>query len=281
MNKPKLPNEIWIHILSFIDDYSAIIASKRVNKIFDNYQKPRSDLKAIKDVAWQQDTIDYFAKRKLPDRVSKAQIKQIYEKQPTTLSYRVVISGPEGSGKTTLRNEMANTNANDTLPVYIPNINSDGVPSKMTLFEWYEEKVGHSWDRYKPNPRQCYRGVNVLVILFSLNDRSSFTSLVETWLQTIYFIRDSITIESINFLLVGTKVDLDDRQVSKAEAQMLAHEFKFPYMEMNTSDEKQVEVLKTTIIETALGSLYYQVALENPAFKLDAKEKSNSRCSIC
>jgi GTPase SAR1 family protein len=60
----------------------------------------------------------------------------------------------------------------------------------------------------------------VLVILFSLNDRSSFTSLVETWLQTIYFIRDSITIESINFLLVGTKVDLDDRQVSKAEAQV-------------------------------------------------------------
>jgi hypothetical protein len=60
MNKPKLPNEIWIHILSFIDDYFAIIASKRVNKIFYNYQKPRSDLKVIKDVAWQQGKLINF-----------------------------------------------------------------------------------------------------------------------------------------------------------------------------------------------------------------------------
>lgn len=76
-----------------------------------------------------------------------------------------------------------------------------------------------SWDRYSPTPQRFYRGVQAVVLLFAVNDRSSFVELVEKWLQMIYDVRNHLC-ESVDYFLVGTKLDLGNRQVSKVETQV-------------------------------------------------------------
>jgi GTPase SAR1 family protein len=74
--------------------------------------------------------------------------------------------------------------------------------------------------------------VQVILLCFAINDRSTFAYLVEYFLQQCYV--NQRYLENTQFYLIGLKADLEkDRAVSKEEAKMVAGELKMKYFEIS------------------------------------------------
>ena len=72
-------------------------------------------------------------------------------------------------------------------------------------------------ERFRTITYQFYRQANGMIIAFDLTNQESFEG-VKTWINSIYKHSDP----SIAKVLVGNKLDLEDRVISKSEAQKVA-----------------------------------------------------------
>ena len=82
-------------------------------------------------------------------------------------------------------------------------------------------------ENYKNITKSFFQSAHGILIVFSLIDKNTFLS-VKQWVSNIH----QNCSENIPILLIGNKCDLiEERQVSKEEAEEVAKSFKIQYME--------------------------------------------------
>ena len=133
--------------------------------------------------------------------------------------YKLLLVGPESSGKSCILLKYADDTYSDT---YIATI---GVDFKIRTID-YENKTFmiQLWDtagqkRFREIVQNYYRGVAGILIVFDITNRESFDSL------SARFILDVSNHANFNsvLILIGTKCDLEkDRKVSVEEAKQFA-----------------------------------------------------------
>ena len=74
-----------------------------------------------------------------------------------------------------------------------------------------------------------------IVMVFALNDRASYNAM-ENWLKQI----KTHAAENVVKVLVGNKVDVEDRKVSEEEGKRLAAEFGVDYFEVSAKDNSNI-----------------------------------------
>ena len=90
-----------------------------------------------------------------------------------------------------------------------------------------------------------------MIIAFDLTNQESFEG-VKTWINSIYKHSDP----SIAKVLVGNKVDLDERVISKSEAKKIAEEHGMEYFETSAMNNINIQEMMTHIMDKVYDNLF-------------------------
>ena len=143
-------------------------------------------------------------------------------------NFKLVILGPENSGKSALVTQFLD---NRFVEDYEPT-KSFGVLGQKVLLD-FEEFGRHAQDSFK---EKCYKDADGFLIVFSVNDLKSFEEAQEFREQIVKIRQD----ETIPFILVGNKVDLEERQVKVGQALAKATDWNVWYMETSAKTRENV-----------------------------------------
>ncbi|KAI9030779.1 hypothetical protein CLU79DRAFT_731455 [Phycomyces nitens] len=161
---------------------------------------------------------------------------------------KVVLIGDGGVGKTSLRNQFIHkrfTNA------YKATIGADFITkevqkddnTKVTLQLW--DTAGQ--ERFQSLGVAYYRGADACILVYDVNNYASFQHL-ERWRDD--FLKQSSLPEEdakdFPFLMIGNKIDIDNRIVSRRQARIWATQksserMRLPYFETSAKDGTNIE----------------------------------------
>lgn len=131
---------------------------------------------------------------------------------------KVVILGDGGVGKSCLMNRFVNNQFDDhsfhTIGVEFLNKEMKIKNESFTLQIW--DTAGQ--ERFKSLRTPFYRGSDICMLTFSLDDKASFLNIA-MWRNEFLYYADIKDGKKFPFIVVANKVDIEDkREVSEAEA---------------------------------------------------------------
>eukprot|EP01120_Amphizonella_sp_Union-15-10_P016613 TRINITY_DN885_c0_g1_i2.p1 TRINITY_DN885_c0_g1~~TRINITY_DN885_c0_g1_i2.p1 ORF type:complete len:204 (+),score=37.60 TRINITY_DN885_c0_g1_i2:83-694(+) len=174
----------------------------------------------------------------------------------TNADFKVLILGNFGTGKTSLMLRFTRDEFSEVTSATIkPEVNS-----KVVDIEGKSRKL-NIWDtqgqeRLMTITRGNYHGSNIIIIVFSLSDKDTFSS-VKNWILEV----DRYAPEDVVKVLVGTKSDLET-QVSAEEIETLLEDKELKlcgYHETSAKTGKGVEELFNYAAKVALRKLGSEV----------------------
>ncbi|XP_025194620.1 ras-related protein Rab-9B-like [Melanaphis sacchari] len=172
--------------------------------------------------------------------------KTILVKQNPIL--KVVILGNSNVGKSCLMNRFVSNSFSDhtlhTLGVEFLQKDLDVNGIVYTLQIW--DTAGQ--ERFRTLRTPFYRGTDICLLTFAVDDIQSFKT-VDSWKKE--FLQYSRTTDvNFPFIVVATKVDLQDRVISKDEADKWCSEYlSAPYVETSSKTDMNIETAFTLAVE--------------------------------
>jgi small GTP-binding protein len=150
--------------------------------------------------------------------------------------YKIVVVGPTGVGKTCLLIRLVSGvfegDSKSTIGIeyrtHTVTVDRDRI--KLTIWDTAGQ------ERYRSISRSYFRGALGAILVFALDDTSSFEEL-SSWLGDLL----SFASPNAAILLVGNKADLvDTRRITAAEAEQFAERHGFAYIEASALDGRNV-----------------------------------------
>eukprot|EP00069_Balaena_mysticetus_P012025 bmy_21535T0 len=159
-----------------------------------------------------------------------------------SLLLKVILLGDGGVGKSSLMNRYVtnkfDSQAFHTIGVEFLNRDLEVDGRFVTLQIW--DTAGQ--ERFKSLRTPFYRGADCCLLTFSVDDRQSFENL-GNWQKEFIYYADVKDPEHFPFVVLGNKVDKEDRQVTTEEAQAWCMENgDYPYLETSAKDDTNVTV---------------------------------------
>lgn len=152
-------------------------------------------------------------------------------------SYKIVVVGASGVGKTAIVNQLVNKNFKEegqpTIGVEFKSYSLQADSENVKLQIW--DTAGQ--ERFRSVSKAYFRNALGAVLVFDLTQRSSFDEL-NMWINDL----NSLCAPNAYIILVGNKTDLaDDRQISETEAQEFAKRYNIIYIETSAKTGANVE----------------------------------------
>eukprot|EP00096_Caligus_rogercresseyi_P013671 TRINITY_DN629_c0_g1_i1.p1 TRINITY_DN629_c0_g1~~TRINITY_DN629_c0_g1_i1.p1 ORF type:complete len:209 (-),score=56.94 TRINITY_DN629_c0_g1_i1:260-886(-) len=166
---------------------------------------------------------------------------------------KVIILGDSGVGKTSLMNQYVNKKFSNQ---YKATIGADFLTKEVMVDD--QLVTMQIWDtagqeRFQSLGVAFYRGADCCVLCYDVTDPTSFMSL-ESWRDEFLIQASPSDPENFPFVVLGNKVDLEDRSVSSKRAQHWCHsKNEVPYFETSAKEAINVEQAFLTIAKNALA----------------------------
>ncbi|KAL3978183.1 potassium channel subfamily K member 12 [Sarotherodon galilaeus] len=168
------------------------------------------------------------------------------------LLLKVILLGDSGVGKTSLMNQYAiKTFSNQ----YKATIGADFLTKEVMVDN--RVVVLQIWDtagqeRFQSLNVTYYRGADCCVLVFDVTAPDTFKSL-DSWMDHFLIEGHSRDPENFPFVVLGNKIDLENRQVTTKRAQAWCQsKNNIPYFETSAKDATNVEQAFQTIVRNAL-----------------------------
>jgi len=166
---------------------------------------------------------------------------------------KVIILGDSGVGKTSLMNQYVNRKFSSH---YKATIGADFLTKEVMV----DDKLVtmQIWDtagqeRFQSLGVAFYRGADCCVLVFDVNVAKSFEH-IEAWREEFLQQAAPRNAESFPFVLIGNKVDLENRVVSQKRAQSWCQtNGNIPYFETSAKEGINVDQAFQTIAKNALA----------------------------
>ena len=183
---------------------------------------------------------------------------------------KVVVIGSRFCGRTTII-YRAVTGVFDpevnTLMIDEPNIKQIVLKDHCVNLEIWDQLVTDFGWTLKPN---FSRGANVVLFVFSLEDRTSFEELNE-WVKAAEPDVDNMPI----LFVVGNKNDLvEERKVESEQAELFAKKIGAFYYEVSAKTGSGIEELFNRVAEESYNKLIHENNEPPPVIKLSNRQKS-------
>jgi len=200
---------------------------------------------------------------------------------------KVIILGDSGVGKTSLMNQYVNRKFSNQ---YKATIGADFLTKDVMIDD--RLVTMQIWDtagqeRFQSLGVAFYRGADCCVLVYDVTNPNSFKSL-DSWRDEFLIQAPPRDPENFPFVVLGNKVDLENRAVSTKRAQTWCQsKTDIPYFEVSAKEAINVEQAFQTIARNALlrenqenTDLYNefpdQIRLSNPG---GANNKQQGGCS--
>ncbi|XP_071993523.1 ras-related protein Rab-7b [Engystomops pustulosus] len=191
---------------------------------------------------------------------------------------KINIIGPMGTGKTSLLNQYVHkwfqNDYRNTLGAHIltKTIQLEKKTIKMQIWDTGGQ------ERFRSLVSSFYKGSDGCLLVFDVTDEESFSSL-ETW-RTDFMNKIQSPVTNFPIIILGNKIDLGGRQVSRELAVSWCEERKLLYFEVSAKDNINVELAFETLARGAL--IHYQECREShltESIKLtQLKDSHDSAC---
>ena len=129
-----------------------------------------------------------------------------------------------------------------------------GVENKNRMLEVSDKKVNvQLWDtagqeRYRAIAARFYKGVDGIILVYDITSHESFEK-IEAWIKQV----ENNTTESLPFILVGNKCDLEEkRDVPYEEGKAFADDHNYPFIEVSAFDKTGIDEMFEMIIKKIL-----------------------------
>lgn len=196
---------------------------------------------------------------------------------------KLIIVGDSSVGKSTFLYRMADnlfiSDSEPTIGVEFRSlITSSQPPYGMTFKVQLWDTSGQ--DRFKSIVRSYYRYAQGCFLVFDIHNKLSFDNL-QIWLEDI---KKNVTIMDKQIILIGTKIDMPDRNVSTTEAQTFAIENNLAgYVEISSKTGVGVGTALNTMIQSiaeliCCGELEIESQLGLGYVNLGVEPTGGSRC---
>ena len=179
--------------------------------------------------------------------------------------FKLIMIGNSGVGKSSILYQLLDNN-------FVDHPHTIGVDFGMMVKDYRGKKVKlQIWDtagqeNYLSITRSYYRNVNVVIMVYDVNNRNSFDSL-KKWISEV---KNNVDDPGVCVILVGNKIDLSGRVVSHLEGEEFATNNGFIFIEINARDNNLVNSLFTLAIDTLLHDKVMEIKPEIES-KLESK----------
>lgn len=171
---------------------------------------------------------------------------------------KINIIGPMGAGKTSLLNQYVHkwfrNDYRNTLGAHIltKTIQLKNKTLKMQIWDTGGQ------ERFRALVSSFYKGSDGCLLVFDVTEKESFLSL-ETW-KSDFLNKIQSPVSNFPIIILGNKIDLEDRQVSQELAVSWCKEREFDYFEVSAKDNINVDLAFETLAKKAL--IHYQECRE-------------------
>lgn len=155
---------------------------------------------------------------------------------------KVVLLGDGGVGKSSLMNRFVSgkfdSQSFHTIGVEFLNKDVSVEGQSYTLQIW--DTAGQ--ERFKSLRTPFYRGSDLCLLVYAVDDDQSFKNLA-MWRKEFLYYADVREKDNFPFILLGNKIDVNERAVSQEEAHHFCREIGgIPYYETSAKDSTNVDV---------------------------------------
>lgn len=193
-------------------------------------------------------------------------------KECVTNSYKIVIIGSSGVGKTAIVHRLSDDVFEDESQTTV------GVEFKTHIIRINNETIKlNIWDtagqeRFRSVSKAYFRNAVGAILVYAINNSNSFYEL-ESWINELF----QLSVPNAVVLLVGNKCDLQEREISENEAISFANSHGIDYIETSAKDATNIdeafirlahliyEKVKSGIISTVPSKSPYNI--DNSSFK--------------
>ena len=153
-------------------------------------------------------------------------------------TYKIILVGDSTVGKTNLLTQYVDEKFTEE------NISTVGIEFKNKIIQL---KNGNKfrlqiWDtsgqeKFMSLTKNYFRGCNVAIFVFDVTNKNSFTN-IPIWLN----LYKEVNTENSKRVLIGNKIDLGKREVSREEAENFAKENNLQYFEISVKENKDTQI---------------------------------------
>ena len=195
---------------------------------------------------------------------------------------QLLIIGDSTVGKTSILSRFANGtfNSNYLATVGLDNFTKDETIDNKTVRIKIWDTAGQ--ERYKSLTKGFFRNAQGIMIVYDVTNEETFESL-KIWIQSI---KNNIgsEIENIPSIIIGNKLDSEEREVKFEEAELFAKGYNYPYFETSAKTGENIdETIKFLVREVINKNSGNKDNKNNDNIVIDnndLKEKNdNSKCN--
>ena len=198
--------------------------------------------------------------------------KNLISQIQTKSTIRIILLGDSKVGKNSLLSRYFKNTFTDTF------LSTIGIEYENKIIKIYNTTFKLIvWDtagqeRFRALPKKYYQNADGILLLFDVTEQESFEN-IRNWIKDIHEnsnIGEKDDKQSI--FLIGNKIDLPDRVISKNEAENLANELKIEFYEVSCKINMNINEIMARMIKSIIES---NLAENNISSILDLKKTKN------